>query len=140
MRARFGFGAVVLTGGLCAWAALSASEPRATSAGVYTASQASAGETLYYARCSTCHGDDLGGVERAPALAGASFVDSWNGKNLRRLFDRVASMPPAEPVTARDAADVLAFLLRESNMPTGTTALPDDRAQLADIVFERGQP
>ncbi len=119
---------------------MSAAAPRSTQAGVYTADQASAGERLYYARCSSCHGDDLGGIERAPALAGAAFLESWSDKNLRRLFDRVVSMPPVEPVTTTEGADVLAFLLREAGMPSGPAALPNDRAQLADITFERRQP
>lgn len=136
MRTRLGLFAAAVATGLFTWSVVSAAEPRSVRAGVYTAEQAAAGERLYYARCATCHGDDLGGVERAPALAGAAFMDSWNGKNLRGLFDRVAVMPPAEPVTSAEAADVLAFLLRESGMPTGATALPGDRAQLADISFE----
>jgi mono/diheme cytochrome c family protein len=131
--------AAAVAAGLFAWTAVSAAE-RSVWAGVYTADQASAGERVYFARCATCHGDDLGGVERAPALAGAAFMDSWHGKNLRRLFDRVASMPPAEPVTSAEAADVLAFLLRESGMPSGPGALPNDRAQLGDISFESRQP
>jgi mono/diheme cytochrome c family protein len=121
------------------WAVLRAAEPRSVWAGVYTADQAAAGEKIYYARCATCHGDDLGGIERAPALSGAAFLESWHGKNLRRLFDRVASMPPTEPVSPAEAADVLAFVLRASEMPTGTTALPADRSALADITFERRQ-
>ncbi len=139
VRVRLGLCAAVAAG-LIAWTVVSAAQPRSVRAGVYTAAQASTGERLYYARCSTCHGDDLGGVERAPALAGPAFMDSWNGKNLRRLFDRVVSMPPAEPVTSAEAADLLAFLLREAGMPSGETSLPGDRALLADISFESRQP
>jgi mono/diheme cytochrome c family protein len=98
-----------------------------------------AGEKIYYARCSTCHGDELGGIERAPALAGAPFLDAWRGRNLRRLFDRLDDMPPTEPksLAPADAAAVMAFLLRASEIPSGPTALPADRAQLGDISFER---
>jgi mono/diheme cytochrome c family protein len=108
--------------------------------GVYTASQAMAGEKIYFARCSMCHGDELEGRERAPALAGAQFLDGWNGKDLRRLLDRIAEMPPGEPVSPGDAVDVLAFLLQTSEMPSGQTALPTDRAKLAEITFERQKP
>ena len=107
--------------------------------GVYTAAQADAGEKTYYARCSTCHGDDLGGREQAPALAGPQFVDAWDGKDLRLILDRIAAMPPADPkkLTPSESLELLAFLLRSSEMPSGSTALSADRALLAEIRFER---
>ena len=112
-----------------------------TSAGVYTTAQAAAGEKVYFARCSTCHGDELEGREQAPALAGAVFVDSWNGKDLRRLLDRIAVMPPGStPVSPAEAVDALAFLLQASDMPSGPTALPADRSKLAEIMFQRQKP
>lgn len=110
--------------------------------GVFTPEQASAGETLYFQRCATCHGDDLGGIEKAPALTGAQFRDSWHGKTLRKLFERIQSMPPDEPraVSDAEAVDVLAFLLLASEMPAGAAPLPVDRTQLNDITFERTKP
>lgn len=109
--------------------------------GVYTADQAAAGEKIYFASCSTCHGDELEGRERAPALAGSQFLDSWNGKDLRRLFDRILTMPPGDkPVTTAEAVELLSFLLRSSEMPSGATALPADRAKLVEITFERAKP
>ena len=122
--------------------ALAAAAPRSVWSGVYTADQAAAGEKIYYARCSTCHGDELGGVERAPALAGPPFLDSWNGRSLRRLLDRIDDMPPTEPrsLSPQDAVAVLAFLLRSSEMPSGSSALPTDRTQLGEITFERAAP
>ena len=132
--------AVCVLVSVLAWAALGAAEPRSVWSGVYSAEQAAAGEKIYYARCSTCHGDDLGGVERAPALSGAVFMDSWDGKTLRQLFDRVATMPPTQPVSPAEAADTLAFLLRSAEMPDGAAALPAERNRLAEIRFERRQP
>lgn len=122
--------------GCVAWADAA---PRSVWSGVYTDDQAMAGEKIYYARCSSCHGDELGGIERAPALAGAPFLDTWRGRNLRRLFDRLDEMPPTEPksLSPADAVAVMAFLLRSSEIPSGPTALPADRAQLGDITFER---
>jgi len=123
-----------------AWAALlPAATPKSVWSGVYTNEQAMAGEKIYYARCSTCHGDELGGVERAPALAGPQFLEAWQGRNLRRLLDRLDDMPPTEPksLSPSDAVAVLAFLLRSSDIPSGGTALPADRTQLGEITFER---
>jgi mono/diheme cytochrome c family protein len=104
---------------------------------VYTAEQAAAGEKVYFEQCAVCHGDDLGGREKATALAGAQFLDAWNGKDLRRLYDGIERMPPTAPksLSAAQYTSVLAFLLRNAGMPAGSTALPSDRAQLASIVF-----
>ena len=110
--------------------------------GVYTAAQADAGEKIYFARCATCHGDDLGGREQAPALAGPQFMDSWGGRDLRRLLDRIQTMPPADPkpVTPAEGLEAMAFLLRMSEMPSGPTPLPPDRARLAEIRLDRAKP
>ena len=115
-------------------------QPRTSVSGVYAAEQASAGERIYFDRCATCHGADLGGIERAPALTGSSFNESWQGQDLRRLRDRLDAMPPNAPksLSDADAVAVIAFLLKSSNMPAGRTALPTDRGQLASITF--GQP
>ena len=125
----------------CATLAAQQSQPsRSSASGVYTAEQASAGEKIYFDTCASCHGPDLAGIERAPALAGSSFVESWQGKDLRRLRDRIDTMPPAAPksISDRDAAALIAFLLRASDMPSGTATLPSDREQLARVTFDRG--
>jgi mono/diheme cytochrome c family protein len=63
-------------------AAQQSSPPRSASSGVYSSGQAEAGEKIYFATCANCHGADLGGVERAPALTGAAFLESWQGQDL----------------------------------------------------------
>jgi len=69
----------------------------------------------------------------------APFLDAWHGRDLRRLLERIETMPPAAPksLSPTDSVAVLAFLLRASEMPGGPTALPADRDQLARITFER---
>ena len=106
---------------------------------VYTAAQAAAGEKVYFAQCASCHGDDLGGRERATALAGVQFNEAWSGKDLRKLLDRIETMPPTAPksLPAAQYLSVLAFLLRNAGMPDGSAALPADRSQLARIPFAR---
>lgn len=123
-------------------ATLAAAGSKSVWSGVYTGAQAEAGEKIYYDRCATCHGDDLGGVEKAPALTGGSFRESWDGKTLRKLLERIESMPPDEPkvVSGAEAVNVLAFLLQASEIPGGPSALPADRTQLSDITFERTKP
>jgi mono/diheme cytochrome c family protein len=129
-------------GMVLALAMVATAQSKSVWSGVYTAGQADTGEKIYFARCASCHGDDLGGIERAPALAGGAFLETWHGKDLRRLLDRVDSMPPSEPqsLPPADAVAVLAFLLRASEIPNGTTALPADRAALAGMTLERAKP
>ena len=114
-------------------------QARSSSSGVYTAEQAAAGEKVYFEKCVACHGDDLGGRERAPALGGGTFVEAWSGRDLRQLLDRIDTMPPTAPksLSPADSVAVLAFLLRDARMPRGSAALPTDRGQLARITFER---
>ena len=123
----------------CATLGAQQAPPRPSGSGVYTTQQAAAGEKIYFEECAACHGADLGGIERAPALAGAAFLDSWRGRDLLQLRNRIDTMPPAAPKSLTDAESlaIVAFLLRASDMPTGTTALPGDRAALARITFER---
>src|SRR3954469_5619026 len=130
-------GLVIL--GCATLAAQQSPQVRSSASGVYTAAQASAGEKIYFDKCATCHGDDLGGRERAPALTGAAFVEAWSGKDLRQLLDRLEAMPPTAPgsLSAAEYTSVLAFLLRNAQMPSGSAALPTDRAQLARITFGR---
>jgi mono/diheme cytochrome c family protein len=109
-------------------------------AGVYTTKQAEAGEKIYFERCASCHGDDLAGRERSPALSGPQFLDAWHGKNLRRLFDRIGEMPPSAPVSSAEAVDLLAFIMATAEIPAGSTALPADRVRLGEIMFEGEKP
>ena len=69
--------------------------------------------------------------------AAGTHSSAWHGKTLRRLVERIEEMPPGAPVSSADAVNALAFLLYSSEMPSGPTALPADRAKLAEITFER---
>jgi mono/diheme cytochrome c family protein len=133
---------LLLSAALLVSAPLAGNQPKSVWSGVYTPQQAAAGEKIYFDRCASCHGDDLAGVERAPAVSGAAFLDSWHGKTLRKLLERIEAMPPDEPsvVSTAEATDVLAFILYSLEIPSGTTALPADRAQLGEITVERTKP
>ena len=124
---------------LLACTTLGAQQSRSSWSGVYTAEQAAAGEKIYIDKCASCHGADLTGIERAPALTGGAFLESWHGRDLRQLTDRIDTMPPNAPksLSAAESVAVLAFLLQAAAMPGGATPLPTDRAQLTRITFER---
>ena len=111
--------------------------------GVYTKAQAERGAELYADTCAACHGNDLEGIERAPALAGGTFGQRWDGATLKKLFERVQDMPPGDPakrLTDQRCVDVLAFLLRENGMPAGTAAMDADTTALAGITFSATKP
>src|SRR6476659_6262573 len=53
----------------------------------YSEAQAKRGEKLYGENCIACHGADLRGGDRAPALAGAAFTDRWSTRPLADLLE-----------------------------------------------------
>ena len=111
--------------------------------GVYTSEQATRGGELYHGRCADCHGDDLEGRERAPALAGGAFGQRWDGSTLKKLFERMEDMPPDDPearLQPKQSVDVLAFLLSVNNIPAGTATLVTDRDALAAIKYTSQRP
>ncbi len=127
----------ILILGCATLAAQQARQAGPAATGVYSAEQAAAGEKIYFEKCSVCHGDTLGGREQATALTGPQFMQNWNGKNLRLLFDKLDTMPPAaqKSVSAPDKSALIAFMMRYSGMPAGAAALPTDRTQLAALTF-----
>jgi len=111
--------------------------------GVYTTEQATRGTDLYQRVCSECHGDDLEGRERSPALAGSSFAQRWDGATLKKLFERMQEMPPGDPgkrLQPNQYADVLAFLLSANDVPAGSQSLVSDKDVLAAIKYTSRPP
>ena len=126
----------------CAAGVSRAQSSKSVWSGIYTESQATAGETLFGDYCANCHGDDLEGVEEAPALAGGTFGQRWHGATLKKLFERMEEMPPKEPksLTAKQYADILAFLLSANKFPAGPAPLMPDRSALSEITITSVRP
>ena len=94
MSSKFHVAAALLTAGLIvaagSGAAVHAQSPDASLGkiwtGVYSADQASRGETTFASRCARCHASDLSGGQvgaaYAPALGGERFLGSWESRNL----------------------------------------------------------
>ena len=92
----------------------------------FTAEQADRGAQAYAARCGTCHGENLMGVEMAPPLAGASFRKAYESQPLIALANRIrTTMPPRAPnsLSAGQLTELLSFILRANDIRPGNTAL-----------------
>jgi len=93
--------------------------------GIFTAAQADRGREPA-ARCQGCHGPQLAGTDRAPALKGAGFLANWENGSVNRLFLKVRdTMPPGntDSIAPDTKLDIVAFLLRENGFPTGASEL-----------------
>ena len=118
------------------WLGAQAQAQRTPSEGVYTAEQATAGQALYRAQCSGCHGPTLGGMA-GPALRGDAFLKNWSGRTLEELVAKVQkTMPANDPgkLTGPQAVSLIAYLLQAGKFPAGSDALSDE-ASLKLIAF-----
>jgi len=109
--------------------------------GVYTEAQALRGERDYGRSCERCHGVDLTGdpVTEVPALQSAPFVEHWQGKTLKDLFDVLKrSMPADAPdsLTTRAYVDIVAYLMSANHFPSGSQELSREPADLQQIRIE----
>lgn len=108
--------------------------------GVYTDTQAEHGRTLYMQSCGRCHGADLSGTYEIPPLIGR-FMPYWSGTTLDALFDYVSTAMPLDHPGALGAAanaDILAFILKSNDIPSGAKELSAD--QMKTINFDPARP
>ena len=106
--------------------------------GVYSAEQATRGESLYDQQCKECHGGDLRGFEYGPALAGSEFLRVWGKKSLADLMEKIQTEMPGNAPGSLDrsqVADVMAYMLRVGKFPAGSGALGTDAAALKAITI-----
>jgi PQQ-dependent dehydrogenase (methanol/ethanol family) len=120
---------------LCAAAALGLRETaRADGAAWFSGAQVTSGSFVYAQKCAVCHGARLndGG---APALAGRSFAQRWNGKSVQTLFGYVRRNMPlgaGESLRGQQYADVVAFVLARNGVTAGRQQFtPDSPMQRA---------
>lgn len=97
----------------------------------FTRAQAARGELIYYAKCGSCHGAELGGAS-APALNAVELMPRWVGKSAADLLDKVRAMPPGLPEAVTDAqrVDLVAFLLSRTGAAPGAKEMAADMASL----------
>ena len=110
---------------------------------VYTASQATRGDSLYKGTCVKSHGASLSGGDEGTPLVGTAFLGKWRDHTLDQLFDKIrSSMPPDNPksIATRDVADLVAYLLAQNQFPAGARVLTDSLDLLKDIKITTSRP
>lgn len=100
---------------------------------LFMSEQATRGASSFKASCTNgCHLADLGPGERAPALAGATFLQRWEGTTVDALLRRiVTTMPQQNPHSLDEKVylDIVAFLLRSNGYSPGQSELTPDSAK-----------
>lgn len=111
--------------------------------GIYTDEQAKRGEELYVKNCSSCHAENLQGDGFAAPLTGQAFMSNWDGLTVGDLFERARiSMPPDKPESVtRDAkVDIVTYVLKFNQFPSGKAELERETEKLKQIKFEATKP
>jgi mono/diheme cytochrome c family protein len=108
--------------------------------GVYTEEQASRGKALYDKECASCHLDTLQGDGLAPGLVGDAFTYRWQDGPVSDVFIVIKTTMPADrPSDLQDQeyADIIAYLLKKNNYPSGSTELSKNQTELKEIGFKK---
>ena len=116
---------------------LAAAQTRTVWDGVYTDAQAERGRASYQQSCAACHREDLRGDSTAPSLVGESFTFLWGDMEVGELLARMQKvMPPERPgsLPAQTYADIIAFVLKKNEFPTGGAELSADSDSLHALI------
>ena len=117
--------------------------PRTVWDSVYSADQATRGESAYAKGCARCHGATLSGGDQSPPLVGAAFLGNWNAQSLFDLHSRIKSTMPSDSIGIYDQkfiTDVVAFMLKANGFPSGQAELANDDDSLKAITIRTGRP
>ena len=109
---------------------------KSTFDGVYTDPQSARGATISAASCAVCHGQKLEGTDMGPGVQGPDFRMNWSGRSLADLFDKIkTTMPANDPGSLGPAAtaDLVAYILKLNEYPTGAAELPTEAEVLNQI-------
>ena len=118
-------------------ALIGAQASRTVQDGVYTNAQADRGQAIYAKRCSSCHGNTLGGGQ-APPLVGDAFVANWRSEPLSTLVDKIRHTMPADApgdLSAPQSTDLVAFILKSGGFRAGTTELASTEDALKMVTW-----
>lgn len=113
--------------------------------GAFTESQTRSGQRVYMEHCAQCHGADLRGIGKAPALAGESFRNYCTEQRYTAddlLYQIRAFMPYNEPgkLSKQQYVEVLAYILKMNGFSPGHTELRSDSTVPQRIILESSGP
>jgi len=112
-------------------------------AGTYSAEQATRGKAAYAASCAACHGESLAGIDVAPPLTGAGFLNNWNNTSAGDLFTRIKTTMPLnapDSLSGRTVSDIQAYLFQANGFPAGDIALPPSAPMMANVKIVAAKP
>lgn len=110
----------------------------AQTAGLFTEAQAQRGQTLYAAKCASCHGSSLEGGS-ASALSGSKFAAKWTGKSVDDLYFITRTQMPygaGGTLSNKEYLDIVAYLLKSNGYTAGTREMTMDAATLKSLKIQ----
>ena len=110
-------------------------QPASRVVGWYSVEQAAAGGKLFNHSCSVCHGAKLEGGS-GPALSGVAWKQRFGGARLLTVWGEIKGPMAAyagATFTTQQSLDILAYLLQQNGLPSGTQPLADTR-ELSDTL------
>jgi mono/diheme cytochrome c family protein len=105
---------------------------RTTQSGVFTEDQANRGKQTFASICGSCH--------TPSSESGDAFDSKWKDHPLSDLFTYIGTqMPQSDPGSLDPGVtiDVVAYMLKLNEMPSGTTELTPDTVALKTIRITR---
>jgi mono/diheme cytochrome c family protein len=99
---------------------------------VYTDAQATRGQRTAQQNCMSCHA--------ASEWSSSMFLTAWSGRPVRDLHNHLRmTMPYDAPgkLTAEQYSEIVAYMLKLNNAPTGDAELPSDDDGLKAISVTR---
>ena len=100
---------------------------------MYTARQASGGETAFQQVCAVCHS--------ISEFRGGGFRLAWAGFTVGDLFQPISTLMPKDDLgslSPEEYSAIVSYLLRENGYPAGEEELVSDVPALRDIRVEVG--
>jgi S-disulfanyl-L-cysteine oxidoreductase SoxD len=100
--------------------------------GVYTNAQADRGQRAVQQNCGSCHSPS--------EWPGPMFISAWAGRSVADLQNNLMmTMPFDAPgkLTPEQYTDIVAYMLKLNNVPTGERELPADDDSLKKIEVTR---
>jgi mono/diheme cytochrome c family protein len=120
--------------------ALQGPQPQSVSDGVFTDSQAARGQTIYRARCASCHGNAMEG-RTGPVLTGADFLANWESQPVLELASKIRNTMPRDEsarLSRQETADLVAYMLQTAKFKAGNSELQSDDTSLKSLRFPAG--